>query len=540
MEEPAERNTTGTTSNKHQQTNQDNVEAQHAKHSGGDKEMGKASDSDKGQGQEQQTSAKTQKAKRVQNPYNTRSKTLEIVQAQEEKTEEVGNNTNSNQEKKGDEAASNKEGTPKASGAGPTWLAVAATNTVLRTHEKVKYKYSMNAEMGFTVERDCKELPPAVTQAIIWEVLINIFKRGKEVDHKFAINPYFEGTNLPTIKKVEDIPFAPNEIKSYLPHTYQRTAKVRQGQNTGYLANLTFTIPPEEFVHHWELSKREFKKVPYVQIKMTPMQDSETFNTVGFLVNSSEKQCVTQIQEQLSKDLGMKIGIVFWQAAVDRGTLDGCWKGAKAKAGRNTRDLFRNAPLAMQIYADSKENTLAAATNLYPKYRRQIDGQYPRFPDGTRMKFVPATHFLDMKSRKTAKELLQQQVRFQSNTVEAPIPVRDPYQCFEGHGNRSMMELLLDLQCQKRDNEPYFRHIAKKWTKDYEDRRYEVSIHTNMYSEAASVLRNLEEVLTKEYGPKVAAALGKPETTDDDDFLSTTSASLITLSYYRIQILACS
>ena len=91
------------------------------------------------------------------------------------------------------------------------------------------------------------------------------------------------------------------------------------------------------------------------------------------------------------------------------------------------------------------------------------------------------------------------------------------------------MELVLDLQCREKDNEPYFRHIAKKWTREFHDKRYEVSIHTNMYTEAASVLCRLAEVLTEEYGPEVANAIGKPIPMDDDDYVSTTLASLITL-----------
>ena len=465
-----------------------------------------------------------EKKKRMPNPYTKKKIALEIVRAREETDK-----NNQNQENRGETLENPKEGTPPASGSRQLWSSVVAPQTMIRTHEKVMHEYRMYAEMGFQVDRNCKDLPPTVAQAIVREALINIFKRGKEVDHKFAINPYFEGTNLHTIKKVEDIPHEASLLKSYIPHLYQRTTKIRQGRNSGFLTNLTFTIPPEEFIHHWELSKREYKRVPYVQIKMTPMQDSETFNTVGFLVNSSEKQCVKQLQEDLAKELGMKIGIAFRQAAVDRNTKDGCWKNAKRGADGNSRTLFSMAPMAMQIYTDSKENALTACAKLYSKYGKEINGQYPRFPDGTRMKFVPATHFLDMRSRKQAKGLLLQQIWIQSNTIEAPLPIKDPYQRFEQQGNRSMMELLLDLQCPERDNEPYFRQITKKWTKDYDDKRYEATTHTNMYGEAASILRNLEEVLTREYGPEVAAALGNPPSTGEDDFQSVTSGSLITL-----------
>ena len=462
--------------------------------------------------------------RRIQNPYRHHTKPLEIIRVQEEKDDK--------QEEKqdGNTPTSSNQHTPKAAGSSPSWSAVASNQTKIRTHEKVKHQYNMYAEMGFVVERECKDLPPTVAQTIVREALVNIFRRGKEVDHKFAINPYFEGTNLPTIKKIEDIPLAPSEVKAYLPHVYQRKTKVRQGRNTGYLANFTFTIEPDEFVHLWELSKREYKKVPYVQIKMTPMQDSETYNTIGFLVNSSEKQCTAQLQAVMAKELGMKIGIAYRQAAVDKGAIDKCWKEAKERAGSDSKALFRRAPMVMQMYTDTKENALAAAAKLYPMYGKQTEGHYPRFPDGTRMKFVPASHFLDMKSRQTAKELLRQHIWVRTNTVKAPIQIRDPYQRFKAHNNRSMMELLLDLQCKERDNEPYFRLVSKKWTKDYEDERYEVLVHTNMYSEAASILRRLPEVLTKEYGPEVAAALGNPTPTDDEDFISMTSASLITLN----------
>ena len=145
---------------------------------------------------------------------------------------------------------------------------------------------------------------------------------------------------------------------------------------------------------------------------------------------------------------------------------------------------------------------------FHAKYSKQKDGQYPRMPDGSRMRFVPASHFLDMTQRQTATDLMKLQIWYQSNTILAPIPISNPNQRFPTQENKTMNELILDLKSDEKDQEPFFRHIKKKWTRDYDERKYEVSIHTNVYPDAADVLRNLKEVLEREYGKEVADAIG--------------------------------
>ena len=49
--------------------------------------------------------------------------------------------------------------------------------------------------------------------------------------------------------------------------------------------------------------------------------------------------------------------------------------------------------------------------------------------------------------------------------------------------------------------------MVKKWTREYNPNVFEVEIHSNMYTEAAKVLRKLPEVLEREYGKTAADAL---------------------------------
>ena len=461
----------------------------------------------------------------VTEPYQKDAKTMDITLVQREKPQMQINTNESNKEEA--EQSETDASTPKTNGAKPTYA--SASQTMIKTHTQIKHQHNMFAEITFDVDRNCQDIPPPITNAIVREVIINVLKRGKHVDHQVAINPYYKGTNLPSIRKPEDVPVSTLALKAYIPHQYQRITRLRQGKNKGFRMNLTFTIPTPEFIHLWEQSKQELSRVPFIQLKKTPMQDSETYHTIGYFINSSEKQCMEQTREALAKEANTKIGLDFRQAAMDKNTLDTFWKDAKQKAGGNTREMFKRAPMVMQAYAETKNKAREAAAKFYASYGRQINGNYPRMPDGSRMKFVPAAHFIDMKSRKTARDLMNRQIWSQSNTVYAPIPITNPYQRFESQGNKTMNELLLDLQCETKDEEPYFRHINKKWTREYDPHKYEVAIHSKMYTEAAGILRNLREVLTKTYGKEVADAIGNMNEEEEDELGSTHTMSVITL-----------
>ena len=152
----------------------------------------------------------------------------------------------------------------------------------------------------------------------------------------------------------------------------------------------------------------------------------------------------------------MKIGLDFRLATLDKKTIDRFWAEAKQRAGGNSREMIKRAPLVMQAYAETRDQAQDAADIFYKSYGTQVKGQYPRTPDGSRMQFVPAAYFLDMKSRQTVRELMRQQIWFQTNAIVAPLPISDPYQRFQTHGNKTINELLLNLTCKDRDNESFF------------------------------------------------------------------------------------
>ena len=398
---------------------------------------------------------------------------------------------------------------------GPNYLQAVADGgrqTRIRTHAKTRERYETVFEVAFNVPRNFPQNPTERDEAdIMTEKLDAIGRRAKIVDRRARINACMETTDAPTINKVFDIPVKHHELAKYLRHMYS-DRRIRGGRNSGWKVRITTSIPSEEFLHYWEISKREHTSLEYVTLRKAPMQTA-TYHIAGYMLNSSDGQITDELERALKAELGCEIGIQHRPAPLDKRTSDDFWNQAKKEATDNygnvdRRKLFQHAPFALGIYAETRQNALLVAEKMHNKYGKQTeDGQYPRLPDGTRMRFVPASIYLDMAGRSKAGELFKQQIFFQNNVTLAPIPIRDPNRRFEEHHNRTMQELILDLLCAEKSKEPFFRHLKPKYFRNFKTREYMVSIHNEMYHEAANVLRNLKQVLTDKYSAEVGDAL---------------------------------
>ena len=217
----------------------------------------------------------------------------------------------------------------------------------------------------------------------------------------------------------------------------------------------------------------------------------------------------------------------FALAALDKRAAEDLWKSAnKAKSNvqrfERNRIFFKYAPFAQQVYAPTRRQAHQAATLLSQKYGTpDQDGQYPRLPDGSRMRFLAASVYLDMQGRATAASLFKKQVIFAQTEIVAPIPIRNPRQTFPKYGGKTMQQIILDLKDPEMGEEPYFRHIRKKYHWNYKCCQYEVSIHGQMYQKSANVLRELKKILTEEYDQEVGDALMEGAQEDGTDQMST-------------------
>ena len=405
----------------------------------------------------------------------------------------------------------------------------------LVTHEKVKEKYETMFEATFTTS-DAYPLQPQIKDDTIalQEALMDILERAREVDRKAKINTWHGSTNAPTIKKTQDIPVQHALLRKYMSHVYT-DRRVRQGRNSGWRIRITTSVTAEEFLHYWNISKREFTEIDFVTLRKAPLQHT-SYHAAGYFLNSSEGQITTQLTEELNKEMKCVINIEHRTAALDREASERYWREAKRAATDSVynfdrQKLFRHAPFAQQVYVADRNSAVYAAGYLHEKYgKHTADGQYPRMPDGTRMRFIPASAYLDMTGRRRAADLFAQHIHFQSHSTYAPIPIRNPMQKFPSQNNRSMQELVLDLLCEEIDNEPYFRHLRPKYFRNFKTKEYEVSIHNEMFQPAMNILRHLKEELTKRYDAEVGEALMERDDTETEGQYETTTASFSGIS----------
>ena len=359
-------------------------------------------------------------------------------------------------------------------------------------------------------------------------MLSNILRRAKKVDKKAMINTWKEGSTMRTIETERDLPFTIADYKMYLTHPYPEK-KLQNGKNSAWRINLTYSIPPELFIHYWERSKRELQEIPYNSLKDAPMQTERYYNC-GSLINSSDGQETKQLVEQLQKEMKIPINCSFRTAPLDRQASEEMWKNAYAEKRKGNGSVFTHAPLSLNVYTNTAENARRVAKYMLTKYGHQEQGQYPRLPDGSRMRFIPASRFLDMAGRDTAKAIFKNQIRFNSDNIRYRLPINDIYKKFKQHGDRTMMELLLDLQCKEKQNEPYFRHIVRMWTKNPSEKNYQVSVHTQMQEEASAIIHKLAETLRQEYDEEVANEVESTDEIEDMNMKGTMSMSTTTMS----------
>ena len=395
----------------------------------------------------------------------------------------------------------------------PVTYAMAAQNpqTKIKTHQKVKEAYDAFYEVTFQADELSSNPSMLEIVAVLKAQIKSILMRAKEVDRKAKINAWADSSDLPTIVKSADVPESPAKLQEYLAPP-RRGKMVEKGRNSNWKIRITTHISREEFIHHWGLSKREYTRTQYIPLRSAPLQ-APTYYAAGYFLNSSDGQITETLEREFEETLGHRVGISYKPAALHKRAADEFWKKAKkardqAPDYEKARTYFKNAPMVMQVYTETREQAKTTAYKLNELYgSTDQDGMYPRMPDGTRMRFVAAHVYVDMIGRATAATLFKQQMLFQQCEVTAPIPIRDPHQRFTTQNNKTMHELVMDLQDSESNNEPYFRNMKKKFHWNYKTKEWEVQIHSIMYPRAAKILRRFKEHMTEQYGIEVGDAI---------------------------------
>ena len=351
-------------------------------------------------------------------------------------------------------------------------------------------------------------------------ILYHILYRGRKVlgSPNFGIMPMkeAEGEKLPTIMYSADIPetISLEKVRKYLVHEDERKGSsfkkhLVNGRNSRWKIkiNIKGGYTFDEFLHAYERSRTDPNiKTKFVTMKTASCQGENSY-CIGYLVNSSEKQCMKRNELALGIEMDSNINIQYRNIPAIQNVIEDKWNKAREQGNGNRNIMFMWAPMAQCIYTDETDihHRKKLIEKFNAKYGKQRDGQYPEFPDGTRMRFVPATQYVPVIERVRAQKFMEVQMVLNRSSGSFHLPVPDPGSLntiCQGQ-TKTIGSLILSI-LDDETGEPIFRHFSTRWAPNFADYGINVSTIDKMNKKALSVIECLPEILEEAFGKTVA------------------------------------
>lgn len=289
---------------------------------------------------------------------------------------------------------------------------------------------------------------------------------------------------------------------------------------------ITFESDKSAFFNKWRAARKPFKemKKPYYAIRLDKVQKGTRAFQLGMFIGTSYSQNLEKMQQEIEQATGIKGIEVSYQDVYQSGATEDFRDKAYKKAdqfNRYTRDWFetlnRNLPRAVMAYVQDPNIIDAARDMLRSKYQKEVDGQWPRLPDGSLAKFVPlkGSKTLSQETMEQIKTRLGYHIQLNDKFVNIPINVTDIDTKYTELNNKSIRDILHELVSEKvRDldgkcaNEPLIRHVCDEWSPNPNERRYSVAVLSALAQEAEQRLKFLHEGLEMSF-PEAATILRK-------------------------------
>ena len=351
-------------------------------------------------------------------------------------------------------------------------------------------------------------------------VLKQILHRGRKIvgDKKFGIQPIFpekaKDMYLGTIMKTDDInSLNVDQLRVYLAHVDEKPGNYKKkwlikGRNSRWRIKFKVKgVTWRKFCHLYQVSKFDNGiSGEYFPIRPASSQGEYSYQ-LGFWMNSSDKQLVERIEDNLSQLLDTNISLKYDNMPGGYKMINDMWAKAKKQANGDTQIMQRCSPQSQCIYCDETDKTkrIKMVEILNARYGKQDKNEeYPKLADGTRMRFVPAAEYLSTIEKEKLQTLIMVNTEIKKDSLDYPLQINDT--CLNttlpNMDNKTIGECILNLYDHDRQ-EMIFRHFTRGWNREYEVRPVRGAVMSRMAKKAKEVLRNLPEVLGEIYGSEV-------------------------------------
>ena len=335
-------------------------------------------------------------------------------------------------------------------------------------------------------------------------ILVSLDKSIKKVDKKAKIAEW-EQDSILVCDKMESI--NPYSGKKYLnvPH-YIKQFGAKKTFKLGLRINTDMLL--EEFIGSWSAFRRD---PGWCHIVPAEMQRSSKAIAIGFLQGSSNGQDTVTLNRTMSQLIGVEAE-VSWQNINDMPIRKKLWEQANTKAedvSGNHQGTYNNekakwSPSALQVFVNDEVNKKPAQKLLLAQYGKVVDGKWPEFPDGSRMKFVP---FISSRSSKKSINKVETRLAWHvhSKATEAAfnLDVVDIYEQKKYLKDKSLEQALRSVISKKIPNVPVLKNIIRRWTPIPSEVKYKATVYALLDKEAEGLIQALKSDLHELYGDEV-------------------------------------
>ena len=353
---------------------------------------------------------------------------------------------------------------------------------------------------------------------------------AKAIDPQAALYPWKNESSLKVINGNEAKLMSKEILEKYIDIPVKIERKMIDGRM--YYRNglkIKTKCDVDTFVDLWNNKKYEnnkespFKK--WKSVKRAEMQNFSRGYSIGYFVGTVERGDYSTINKALQEEFGKAVEVSF-QTVEQKGVTPKVWSYARDMAEKKyeniyskeyKREKFMHSPSGLVVYVGEKSLVKLTKRKISLKYGILENNQWPKMKDGSRMRFIPILPG-EVKNKKTHQNLfdhLMVQSISKAYDMKMDLKVWDIHTKKDYLGNKTLEQVIHEVESKDKKGIPLFKHIVKKWSQDPSKENWEVAISPSMYDEAAEYLKKLHFTLKQKYTLKVNTHLRNPEKSDD-------------------------
>lgn len=409
---------------------------------------------------------------------------------------------------RGNEKAKTEEKVSKAQ-----YSSVGQQSRIPTFLEAVKGK--KRSENNFQVRLNFSYKPRTTTKGDVKRVATELLQIAMMADDKALLMPWqdqedgdYGPINLEDMMNPKSFI---NEITQYIHKP--RYVNLVPGQ-TAYKMGVRFTIsvPRIQFLRRWNSLKQHIKETrkSFYSVSFAPMQYSSESYLIGIAAGSSEEQDTELINQRLSEVTGIQGIEVSFQNVNQIGITNEFWKMANEKAEatmayRNSREYLRCkykwAPNAIAIYVPKAGMVTEARKTMIRMFGKETGKGDPRWPDGTRMRFLPLKNGVihSERTRAIVKKRLAYHIWLKAHDRIKMTNFKNIHSGSEIFGGFTFSEKVLSLANESERDTLILRHFKRGWSNNPNKETWLMALNPDNVSQANEFLRNIYDKMKETY-----------------------------------------